>query len=161
MTISRIVLAVVAAAGLAAAQNANTIVVKVDNVGECPAANWTFDASQAATTSTGTVGGKAQATALVVNRQLDQCSPRLLQLVFLGQHIPSVVLTQYDSTGRIAVLVVTLKDVTVSNYQVGGSTATPMPGESVALSFSSITFEYRSTSGTVEAGWDFRLNHAI
>lgn len=164
MTISRIVFALVGAAGLAAAQNTNTINVKVDLVGDCPALNWTFDASQpVAVAGTGGAGsGRAQITALVVNRQLDQCSPRLLEAVLSGKHVSSVVVTQYDSTGRLAVVTVTLKDVLVSNYQVGGNTATAMPGESVALTFGSITFEYRSPSGgMVEAGWDFTRNLGI
>jgi type VI protein secretion system component Hcp len=160
MTISRLVLAVVGAAGLAAAQN--TIVVRVDGVGDCPALNWTFDASQTYSPagSGGTGSGRAQATALVVNRQLDQCSPHLFQLVPLGQHVQSVVVTQYDSTGRIPVLIVTLGGVVVSNYQVGGSTATSAPSEAVAFTFGTIKLEYRSPSGggSVDAGWDFTRN---
>ena len=161
MTISRIVFAVVGMAGLVAAQN--TITVRVDGVGDCTALNWTFDASHTVPPP-GTGGiSKAQISALVVNRQLDQCSPHLFELVPSGQQVPSVVVTQYDSTGRIPILIVTLGGVLVSNYQVGGSTATAAPGESVAFTFSSIRLEYRSASGggSVEAGWDFMRNARI
>ena len=89
MTISRIVFAVVGMAGLVAAQN--TITVRVDGVGDCTALNWTFDASHTVPPP-GTVGiSKAQISALVVNRQLDQCSPHLFELVVSGKHVPSVV----------------------------------------------------------------------
>jgi type VI protein secretion system component Hcp len=166
MTISRIVLAVVGAAGLAAAQNGSAINVKVDGVGDCPAQNWTFDASQAAPapgTATG-VAGRAQITALVVNRLLDQCSALLFKAVVSGQHVASVVLTQYDpATPRAPFLTVTLGDVLISNYQIGGSTANPLPGESVAISFGSIKIEYRSPNGggPVNAGYDFKVNKTI
>ena len=164
MTISRMVLALVGAAGLAAAQNTNTITVKVDNVGECPAQNWTFDASQVPTSPTGgSFSGKSQITALVVNRQLDQCSPLLFQAVVTGQHVVSVVLTQYDPATHLPFLTVTLGTVLVSNYQVGGSTASPLPGESVAFSFGSIKIEYRSPNGggPVHAGWDFTVGKLL
>jgi hypothetical protein len=90
----------------------NTIPVKVDGIpGDCPTLNWTFDASQPAAPAGagGSGSGRAQITALAVNRQVDQCSPQLFQLVLSGQHVPSVVMTQYDSTGRIPVLIVTLR----------------------------------------------------
>jgi len=156
MTISTMVLAIVGTAGLAAAQN--TITIKVDSVGECSAQNWTFDASQVPTSpSGGSFSGKSQITALVVNRQLDQCSPLLFQAVAMGQHVASVVLTQYDPASHLPFLTVTLGTVLVSNYQVGGSTANPLPGESVAFSFGSIRIDYRSPNGggSVHAGWDF------
>ena len=165
MTISRVVLAMVAAAGLAAAQGAqNTITVKVDGVGECPAVNWTFDASQATSAATGgAVAGKAQITALVVNRQLDQCSALLFQAVVVGQHVPSVVLTQYDPATHFPFLTVTLGNVLISNYQVGGSTTSPLPGESVAFSFGSIKIDYQSPNGgrPVHAGYDFYVGKTL
>lgn len=158
MTISRIVLVLIGVAGLAAAQNTNTINFRADGVGDCPAASWAFDAAQVPIASG--VGTRGQIRAFTVNRQLDQCSPRLFEASLSGNRIASVVLTQYDSTGRIPVVTITLNDVFVSNYQVGGSTGSPLPGESVALTFGSIKIEYRSLNGggSVEAGWDFRRN---
>lgn len=163
MTISRIVFALVGMAGLAAAQS--TITVSVSGVGDCSAVNWTFDASE--TPSSAGQIPKGQISALVVNRLLDKCSPLLFELVPEGRVVPSVVVTQYDSsaTGRIPVLTVTLENVRVSNYQVGGSTASPLPSESVAFTFERIKLEYKtqnSSTGVItttgEAGWDFTTN---
>lgn len=168
MTISRVVFALVGMAGLAAAQSKSpsTITVSVYGVGDCPAVNWTFDASQ---TAEGQIT-RGQISALVVNRELDKCSPQLFQLVPLGLKLQSVVVRQYDPGGTSAmpVLTVTLTGVRVSNYQVGGSTASRLPGESVSLSFESIKLEYRtppnpdgSGGGTITAGWDFTTNSRI
>ena len=162
MTISRILLAMVGAAGLAAAQNTTQSTITLSGSGlDCPALNWTFDASQ---TSTGQTT-RGQISALVVNRQLDQCSPRLFQLVPSGLRLDSVVVTEYESSSssRIPVLTVTLRGVRVSNYQVGGTTASPLPGESVAFTFESIKLEYQNPNGgaPVWAGWDFTANRSI
>ncbi|HEY7387981.1 MAG TPA: hypothetical protein VH640_05700 [Bryobacteraceae bacterium] len=76
MKISRIVFAVVAAAGLAAAQNVITVSVET-----------------ASTHSTS--ASKRQ-----------ECSPRAFQQVSFGQILKSVVVTQYDTTARVRVPIV-------------------------------------------------------
>ena len=61
----------------------------------------------------------------------------------------------------------TLTDVTVSSYAVGGSDGQDAPMDSAALSFRTITVEYREQKpdGTlapaIKAGWDVQTNQQL
>jgi len=157
MTISRLVFAAVVAAGIAAAQT-EYITAKMDGIsgsstlvghtGECEALAWAFGATDQPPSSLSTSGAaapKVQVSALVLTRRLDACSPRLFNYATIGQHMNTVTLTQSELGGTLRpVMVVTLSEVTVSNYQIGGTAgdkASP-PAESVSLAFAKITFEY-------------------
>jgi type VI secretion system Hcp family effector len=165
MTISRLVFGVVAAAGMAAAQNSapDVITAVIDGISStsapCSVQAWAFGATNPTVQSSG-AAVKTQISPLVLTRQLDSCSPKLFSSATVGQHIAKVVLTQYaDASMRTQVMVVTLTGVLVSNYQLSGSTASPLPAESVAFSFATIEFRYYTPAGSsIDVGYDVTKN---
>jgi type VI protein secretion system component Hcp len=53
--------------------------------------------------------------------------------------------------------------VTITKIQSAGVSSTDpgMPMEEVSFSYSKITWEYRSSSGVVSAGWDLAQNKSV
>jgi type VI protein secretion system component Hcp len=147
----------VAAAGLAAAQS--TVSVQVDGIGVCAAQSWSFGASNpgaAATTAGGAGAAKGLLAPLTVNKAVDGCTTGLLKST-MGFPISRVTLTQTDAAGN-RVMIVQLDNVFVVNDQIGGTTATPTPVESVSFSFQKITVTSYSTGGSHSFTWDLRTN---
>ena len=69
--------------------------------------------------------------------------------------------------GQQDYLVITLSDVVVSGYQVGGAESDAAGVDQTSLAFSRIVFEYRaqkpdgSLAAPVKAGWDLKTNKAV
>ncbi len=123
--------------------------------------SWAFSAANPPAVPGAPSGGAGhvQITALTVNKSFDECSSGLFAAVAAGKHFSSVILTQSDPSGRAQLMTVQLGDVSVSNYQLGGSNGSPEPIESVSFSFSQITII--NPQNNSRAGWDLKVNHAI
>ena len=141
-----------------------SITVKVDGLncntslgtGTFAISAWSFGASQSGTASSGGGGGAGKATIsdLHVQKQFDECSPLLFNGVVTGKHFQTVSLVQQDK--KTTVMTVTLTDVLISSYQIGGSRGDSDPNESVSFSFAKICINNVS-SGT-QSCFDSKTN---
>lgn len=147
---------IAAAAQNGRSPNRSSIVVTVDGLncstslgtGVFPALAWSFGATDAISTGgTGTGGsvGKVAVTNLTVSKRADSCSPRLFADVVTGRLIKSVTIVQENT--RSEAFTVTLSDVIVSSYQLGGTESTELPTEQIAFEFRKICLT-DSQSGT-------------
>jgi type VI protein secretion system component Hcp len=162
--ISLLLVMAVALAASAIAQNAHanfgqrsSITVNLNDASICttslgggifPALSWSFGAVQPISTSVGGGGGtsgKAQVSDLTISKRTDACSPALFNLVVTGKHIAKVTLTQED-TKKDDTFKVTLEEVLVSSYQIGGTQSDEVPTEQVAFHFAKTCLEDIQTS---------------
>ncbi len=137
----------------------STIAVTVDGLtcnngqGTIPALTWSFGVS-AAVSSTGTGGGgatKASLSDVNITRRADACTPILFEDVVTGRHINKVTIVQQD-TAKDDVFTVTLQDVIISSYQIGGDQGSELPTEKVGFNFAKICIADQGTS--TKACWD-------
>lgn len=111
--------------------------------------------------------GKASFQDFAFVARVSKASPKLFLACASGQHVKSALLTCRRSGGApLEFLKITLSDVLVSSYQVGGSTREE-PLDQVSLRSARIELEYvpASSSGkaepAVKAGWDLKANKKI
>jgi type VI secretion system Hcp family effector len=139
----------------------STIAVTVDGLtcnngqGTIPALTWNFGASVATSdlTGSGAGAGKASLTDLKVTRRADGCTPVLFEDVVTGRHINKVTIVQQDSQ-KDDIFTVTLQDVIISSYQLGGDQSSELPVEQVGFNYSKICVA-DSMTGT-KACWDLK-----
>ena len=114
--------------------------------------------------------GKASFSDLMFNKQMDKASPLLFKAAATGEHIKKAVLTARKAggkAGQIEDLTITLSDVMVSSYQMGGSSGdSSIPLDSVSLRSTDIKVEYKpqkadgSLEGAVAASYNVSKNKA-
>jgi type VI secretion system secreted protein Hcp len=161
--ISLLLVMTVALAASAIAQNAHanfsqrsSITVNLNDASICttslgggifPALSWSFGATHPISTSVGGEGGggKAQVNDLSISKRTDACSPALFNEVVTGKHIAKVTLTQED-TKKDDTFRVTLEEVLLSSYQIGGTLNDEVPTEQVSFHFTKICLEDIQTS---------------
>jgi type VI secretion system secreted protein Hcp len=114
-------------------------------------------AGQGGGSGTGKVAIKPMNFAMKANK----ASPKLFLACASGEHIKKAVLVcRKAGKDQQPYYTITLSDVTVSNYQAGGSTGHVIPMDQHSLSFSKIEFEYKpqkpdgTLDSAVKAGWD-------
>lgn len=133
----------------------STITVQIQNLGCTTTARDTFEAltwsssAQKSISNAGGAGGtRSGATSfseLLVTRHFDECSAELFLAVAKGTNFHTVTITQEavvpDSqvsvgTNSNSVTEVTLTDVYLTSFQLGGSEANATPSETIGLNFS-------------------------
>jgi type VI secretion system secreted protein Hcp len=129
--------------------------------------SYSFGASQAGTMSYGGGGGagKVSFQDLSFTHRVDKSSPALFLHCANGAHIKEATLTNRKA-GKDAqeYLVIKLSDILVSAVQLGDSSGSELPMESVSLNYSKIEMEYKEQKkdGTLGAGvkfnWDVKQN---
>lgn len=146
---------IVMAAGLASANAAGELFLKLDNVfgesqqpghvGEIDVLSFSFGASQ---TGVRAAGGKASArrsslTPISILKQADKSSPKLFIACAMGTQFKDAVLTvSTGGTSPFEYLVITMSDVLISSYQVGSSEGSGIATESISFSYSKIEYKY-------------------
>jgi type VI secretion system secreted protein Hcp len=83
-------------------------------------------------------------------------SPSLFLACATGRHLPEAVLTGRrtgNKGGTRNVLVIRLKDVTVTSYNQSGGDG-ELPEDEASLAFAEITIESSNGTSTTSAGWD-------
>ena len=112
--------------------------------------------------------GKVAMQDFHITKHLDKASPVLFLACASGKHFPKAILSARKAgQGQQDYLVITLSDVVVSGYQVGGAESGEAGVDQTSLAFSRIVFEYRpqkpdgSLAPAVKAGWDVKTNKAI
>ena len=148
-------------------QGKSSIAVTIDGLtcnnsqGTFPALSWSFGVSQPADVTGaggGSGAGKATLTDVKITRRADSCSPILFGASVRGNIFRQVTIVQQD-TQKEDTFTVTLNDVLISSFQLGGDSTHEVPAEQVGFSFSKICF---ADSGTgTKFCWDLAQNRAF
>ncbi len=93
---------------------------------------------------------------------IDKASPQIAGLCTSGEIIPEVTIKFCPSGSKQSYLIYTLKNVTVSSVNPGGSSDGLRPVETVSFKYSKIQWEYTSTGSASgedndESGWDWNV----
>ena len=139
-----------------------TITVTVDGLscstsagtGTFSALTWSFGGTET-NTGTGLGAGKANLSSLTVTKRADGCSPALFGALVSGKNFKSVPVVQQNSN-KENVFTVTLNEVLISSYQIGGDVTHELPAEQVSFSFSRITFT--DLQSGAKFAWDTTAN---
>jgi len=146
--------------------NHSSITVAVDgftcnnNQGVIPALSWSFGVSNPTQVSTGggAGAGRAHLTDLSVSRRADGCSPLLFAASVTGKIFKSVTIVQQDIQ-KDDTFTVTLDDVIISSFQLGGDHSGEVPSEQIGFSYEKICVADNGT-GT-KACWDLTQGRAF
>lgn len=132
--------------------------------------SWGITNSSNVGTGSGGGTGKASFSDFSFHKQADKASPKLFQAAASGEHIKKAVLTARKAggkAGQIEYLTITLTDVMVSSYQMGGSSGdSSIPLDMVSLRATDIKVEYKpqkadgSLEGAVAASYNVSKNKA-
>jgi type VI secretion system secreted protein Hcp len=91
--------------------------------------------------------------------KVSKASPKLMLACASGQHIPLLEFFVHRAGGDTQdYLKITLKDVYITSYQTGGSSAAGdvVPTDQISVNFTEIKFDHTSTNGTVTSGMAIR-----
>ena len=94
----------------------------------------------------------------VIAKRADGCSPALFGALVSGKNFKSVTLVQQNSN-KENVFTVTLNEVLISSYQIGGDVTHELPAEQISFSFSRITFT--DPQSGAKFAWDTTTNSAF
>jgi type VI secretion system secreted protein Hcp len=113
----------------------------------------------------GLSGGRAEVGTFTFTKPIDSATPLLLQACCTGTHIKSAVLSVLRATGEGAGTLfyqITMGDVIVAADSSEGTNdpTTPLPQETLGLSFGTISWTYTQVGqdgkkkGDIKTGWD-------
>jgi type VI secretion system secreted protein Hcp len=130
--------------------------------------SWGVSNSSNVGVGTGGGTGKAMFSDLSFNKQMDKASPLLYHAAATGEHIKKAVLIARKAggkAGQIEYMTITLTDVMVSSYQMGGHSGdNSIPLDSVSLRATDIKVEYKpqkadgSLEGAVTKSYNIAKN---
>ena len=105
---------------------------------------WSWGMSQSASSQSGGGGaGKVNVQDLSFTKYVDKSSPKLMEKIAMGEHISEISLTvQKAGSTSQEYLIITMKEVLVTSYSVGGSGGEDRLTENVTLNFAQIEFKY-------------------
>ena len=136
--------------------------------GEIELESFSWGQSQSGTSGRGggAGAGKVQPQDFSFVKRLDKASPVLLIGCATGKHFKSAVLTARKAGGEQQdYLKITMEDVLISSYQVGGSSHSEVvPMDQVTLNFAKLEMSYKgqqadgTLSGEVKQKYDFSQN---
>ena len=113
----------------------------IDGIGAFEVSSFSWGVDQIAGAPGGGGGvGKVVTRDLVIKKSLDKASPVLFKACATGQHFKRAVLTvRKAGKGQQEFLVVTMSDVLISSYSVGGDVVAP--SDSVAVQAATVSYE--------------------
>lgn len=127
--------------------------------------SWSWGASNVGTMQEGGGGGggRAQMRDLFFTTKLGRATPRLMQRLASGEHIPEAVLIcRKAGTTPQEFLRIILEDVIVSSYRVDSARGDGLtPTESVGLNFAKVSFEYREQKSDGTLGGRLVATHSL
>lgn len=128
--------------------------------GSFSALSWSFGDSETISAGTGAGGGRTKPsfTDVSITKRTDSCSPLLYGAVAQGQRFAKVTIVQQDNN-KDDVFQVTLEDVLIASYQLGGDTTHEVPTETVSFNFRKVTL-MDSITGT-KFSWDLALGRTF
>ena len=121
-------------------------------------ASWSFGVHNGSNVGVGGGGGtgKANFSDMTFNKRMDKASPLLFHAAATGEHIKKAVLICRKAGGKggqIEYMTVTMTDLMVSSYQVGGHSGDDsIPQDSITLRTTDLKIEYKpqKADGTLE-----------
>lgn len=136
---------------------------QADHKGEIELMAWSWGASNEAYIGGGGSGkGKAQAGSVNLTKLTDKSSPTIAKHLVMGKHFDEAKLSCAKSgDGQKDFMTVTMKEVFITSYQVGGSSGADLV-ESISMSFGDIEIEYKpqdekgGLGGGVKFGWNVK-----
>lgn len=130
--------------------------------------SWGVTNSSNVGTGSGGGTGKASFTDFSFHKQADKASPLLFASAAAGDHIKKAVFTARKAggkAGQIDYLVITLTDVMVSSYQMGGQSGdSSIPLDAVSLRATDIKVDYKpqkadgSLEGSITKSYNISKN---
>jgi type VI secretion system secreted protein Hcp len=133
--------------------------------------SWSWGQSQLGTHHGGSGGGAGKVTVHDIHfaSKVNKASPKIKLACSSGTHVKKAELFCRKAGGKEqgVFLKITMTDVLVSSYQLGGSPNSIVPEEHFSFNFGAIEMEYKEQKpdGTlgapVKAGWDVRANKAM
>jgi type VI secretion system secreted protein Hcp len=151
--------------------------LKLDGIeGECQATgyedqiqldSWSWGASNAGSFSHGTGGGTGKVTFhdMHFSKRYDKSSANLAKFCSSGKHLGSAEMAcvKYEGDNPpMEYLKVTLTDVVIASYQMGGSVGDQLPGDQFSINFAQIQKTYKpqgntgDPAGNVDYGWNIQ-----
>ena len=131
-----------------------------DGQGTIPALSWSFGVTAPDSVSTGGGGSavKAQLSDVSVRRRADGCTPKLFGASVSGDPFKQVTIVQQDAQ-KDDTFTVTLSDVVISSYQLGGDSGHEVPSEQVGFSYQKVCVA--DTGSGSKACWDLAKGRAF
>jgi type VI protein secretion system component Hcp len=137
----------------------STIAVTIDGFtcnngqGTIPALSWSFGVTTPESSTTGGGGGSAKAhlSDLSVSRKADACTPTLFAEAVKGSHSKQVTIVEQDAQ-KDDIFTVTLMDVAISSYQLGGDAGHEVPMEQIGFNYRKICVADTGTGS--KSCWD-------
>ena len=139
--------------------------------GEIELESFSWGESQSGTSGRGggAGAGKVQPQDFSFVKRLDKASPVLLIGCATGQHFKSAVLTARKAGGgQQDYLKITMEDVLISSYQVGGSAHSDVvPTDQVSINFAKLEVSYKAQDAkgvlgaAIKHGYDFSKNAKV
>lgn len=131
-------------------------------------ASWHWGMTQSGNThsSTGSGAGKVSVGDLSFTKTVDSTSPTLAQACCNGTAFDKATLSMRKAGGTkpLPYLIITLKNILISNLQLGTSSGDDQQMETVTLNFGEFTYEYTSqassggSGATVSMSWNIPGN---
>ena len=139
--------------------------------GEIHLESFSWGANQTGTAHTGggLGAGKVAMQDFHITKVVDKASPKLMLACADGEHLKQAVITcRKAGKDQQEFLKITLSDVLVSSYQMGGTpSGSTVPMEQVSFNYSKIEKEYKeqksdgTLGGAVKAGWKRKENTKV
>ena len=146
-------------------QGKSSIAVTIDGLtcnnsqGTIPVLSWSFGVTQSSSTGSGGTGaGKANLTDVTVTRRADSCTPVLFGASVTGKIFKQVTIVQ-QAVQKDDIFTVTLSDVLISSFQLGGDQSHEVPTEQIGFSFDKICVADTGTGS--KACFDLRLQRTF
>ena len=134
---------------------------------EIDIAAWSWGMSQSGTTHVGRGGGagKVSVQDISFTKYIDKATPNLIKACCNGKHFDEAILTVRKAGEKpLAYVVLTMKDVIISNVSQGGSGGEDRLTETVTLNFAEFSYVYvpqkkdGGPDGKVEATFNIATN---
>ncbi len=129
--------------------------------------SWGETNSGSSSSGTGAGSGRVHIEDFHFTALTGSASPKLMLLGANGKHVASAVLVaRRPGNSMQEYLKITLSDIEVSAYHIGGSDG-DVPVDDVSLRFGKIQVDYKPQKATgalgtaIHGGWDVRANKAI
>lgn len=106
--------------------------------------SWSWGMSQSGSPISGGGGaGKVNVQDMSFTKYVDKSSPKLMEKIAQGERIPKISLTVQNAGSTIQeYLIITMTDVMVTSYSIGGSGGEDRLTENITLNFAQIEFKY-------------------